>query len=257
MTRNQIIQCDVLDGLRELPDNSVDLVITSPPYNKAGINGRCSRFHASNWEQSINYNGDIDVDCMPEPGYEDWQVEVLNQLYRVLKQDGSVFYNHKNRIVRRQGYIISPWQWITRTPFLVRQVITWDRRSSPSVNNQRYLPVTEEIFWLAKSATPRFRRPADAPQKTEVWSIPYEQNTTHPAPFPIDIPDAIIPCVAQGERILVLDPFIGSGTTAVSAMKHDCDFLGFELFKEYVDMAKERMGEVPGWTCKWDKWYRA
>lgn len=71
--------------------------------------------------------------------------------------------------------------------------------------------------------------------------MPPQKNTEHPAPFPIEIPDNIIPCVAQGEKITVLDPFMGSGTVAVSAIKHGCDYIGFEKFQQYIDLANKRI----------------
>ena len=78
---------------------------------------------------------------------------------------------------------------------------------------------------------------------TEVWKFAPDKNNPHPAPFPIELPDNIIPCVAQGERITVLDPFMGSGTVALSAVKNGCDYIGFEKFQEYVDMANNKISE--------------
>lgn len=55
------------------------------------------------------------------------------------------------------------------------------------------------------------------------------------------MPNNIIPCVAQGERITVLDPFMGSGTVALSAKQHGCNYIGFEKFQKYVDIANKKM----------------
>lgn len=71
-----------------------------------------------------------------------------------------------------------------------------------------------------------------------------ETNNEHPAPFPITLPDNIIPSVAQGERILVLDPFLGSGTVAMSAIKNGCDYIGFDKIQEYVDMAEKNLAKI-------------
>lgn len=240
MEKNKIYNCDVLDGLRQLPDSSVDLIITSPPYNKGGLNGVPKPNSARKWHMNINYNGDSNVDKMPEGEYEDWQVVILNECYRVLKEDGSMFYNHKNRI--HKGCLVSPYQWLYRSDFIIRQELIWDRGSTNIVNTCRYLPTTELIFWLTKSSNPRFYRGKDVMYKKEVWSIPFERNTLHPAPFPIAIPDNIIDCVqCDGERLLVLDPFMGSGTVGLSAKRHGCDYIGFEKFGEYVKMAEERI----------------
>ena len=240
MDLNKVYNVDVLEGLGKLEDKSVDLIITSPPYNKAGINGLYKRYNR-NWTVTIDYGGDANIDSMPEEEYEQWQIKILNECFRVLKDDGSMFYNHKNRIATGEGEIISPYKWLYQTPFKIRQEIIWDRKCTPNVYNVRYMPTTELIFWLAKSNKPRFKRDNEAEFKTEVWTLPVRKNTEHPAPFPIELPDNIIPSVAQGERITVLDPFMGSGTVAVSAIKNGCDYIGFELFPEYIDMTNKRI----------------
>lgn len=237
---NKIYCCDVLEGLKQLDDESIDLIITSPPYNKFGLNGKQA---ANKWKSSIDYGGDINIDNMNEEDYQNWQVEILNELYRVLKPKGSLFYNHKNRIIKGTGEISNPWTWIVRSPFKIRQEIIWDRGSTNNVDRCRYLPTTEKIFWLTKSTRPRFDRNEDTLFKKEVWSFPFKTKTDHPAPFPELLPDNIINCVAQGKRITVLDPFMGSGTVAASAKFNGCDYIGFELLPEYVEMATRRVEE--------------
>lgn len=128
-----------------------------------------------------------------------------------------------------------------KTPFKVRQEIIWNRGSTPNLHNSRYYPTTELIFWLTKAERPRFKRDAECQYKNEIWDIVPEKNTEHPAPFPIELPDNIIPSIALGERITVLDPFMGSGTVALSAIKNGCDYIGFDKYQEYVDMANERI----------------
>lgn len=246
LEKNHIYQCDVLDGLRQLDDESVDLIITSPPYNKAGLNGvrKLDRGIKDVWHHNIKYNCDANNDNMPEDQYQDWQVEILNECYRVLKADGSLFYNHKNRSVYGKGYVISPLQWILRSPFRLRQEIIWLRCGSPSLHRCRFLQDTEKIFWLTKQVKPRFNIDWKNGQfRGEVWRLCPDKNTGHPAPFPIAIPDNIIPNVLRGGdgNLLVLDPFMGSGTVALSALKNGCDYIGFEKFQMYVDMAENRI----------------
>lgn len=223
---------DVLEGLKQLDDESIDLIITSPPYNKMGLNGVQK---GQKWNKTIDYNDDPQNDNMNEQDYQNWQTEVLKECHRVLKKDGSMFYNHKNRI--HKGEIVSPYKWLFKTPFKIRQEIIWDRGSGQNVNRCRYIPTTELIFWLTKSESPRFDRTKDTIFKNEVWKFRFEKGTEHPAPFPLLLPNNIIPCVSKGEKITVLDPFVGSGTVAVSAKNHGCDYIGFEKFKKYVDMA--------------------
>lgn len=236
---NKIYNCDVLEGLKQLEDNSIDLIITSPPYNKAGLNGIQK---GKKWNGTIDYNNDVSVDMLPEDEYQKWQIDILTECYRVLKNDGSMFYNHKNRIVKGKGEVSNPYSWIIKSPFRVRQELIWDRGSTNDVNRRRYLPCTEKIYWLTKSDKPKFDRKIDTPFKKEVWSFPFEKNTKHPAPFPIELPNNIIHCCkTDDERLVVLDPFMGSGTVALSAINYDCDYIGFELFEEYIELAQKRI----------------
>lgn len=239
---NKIYCCDVLSGLRQLDDNSIDLIVTSPPYNKNGMNKSIKQTKNCKWTKSIDYGGDSNIDNLPEPVYQEWQIKILDECYRVLKSDGSMFYNHKNRIKSGSGEIVSPYEWLHKTFFKIRQEIIWDRGSTNNVDKSRYLPTTEKIFWLTKSTRPNFSRELDTKFKKEVWSFPFEKSTKHPAPFPIDLPDNIISCIPNKENIIVLDPFMGSGTTALSAIKNGCKgYIGFEKFQEYIDLANERI----------------
>jgi modification methylase len=232
---------DVLEGLRQLDDESIDLIITSPPYNKMGLNGNQK---GVKWVGTIDYGNDKNIDNKPEDEYQKWQIDILNECFRVLKKDGSMFYNHKNRIIKGKGEISNPYSWIIKTNFKVRQEIIWDRGSTGDVNRRRYLPTTEKIFWLTKSEKPIFDRKIDTPFKKEVWSFPFSTNTEHPAPFPIELPNNIIHCIKNDRNITVLDPFMGSGTVAVSAKQYGCNYIGFELLPEYIEMSEKRIREV-------------
>lgn len=130
MELDRIYCIDVLEGLKQLEDNSIDVIITSPPYNKAGLNGKQK---GQNWYKTIDYGGDSEIDNKNEEEYQQWQIEILNECYRVLKNDGVMFYNHKNRIVKGKGYIISPYQWLTQTPFMIRQEIVWNQFGGANV----------------------------------------------------------------------------------------------------------------------------
>ena len=237
---NRIYNIDVMDGLKLLDDNSIDLIITSPPYNKAGLNGIQK---GKKWKGTIDYNDDVSVDNIPEDEYQKWQIDFLNECFRVLKSDGSMFYNHKNRI--HKGEIVSPYQWLFKTKFKIRQEIIWDRGSTNNVNTCRFLPMTELVFWLTKTTKPNFYRSLTTKYTNETSSFPFEKNTKHPAPFPIDLPNNIMDCIPSKENnnIIVLDPFMGSGTVALAALQHNFEYIGFEKFKIYVDMTNERINK--------------
>ena len=239
MRLNTIVKTDVMEGMKLLPDKSIDIIITSPPYNKAGLNGIAKEHPKDNWKRTIVYGGDMSIDCKPEDEYQRWQIDFLNECERVLKDDGSLFYNHKNRI--HKGFIVSPYEWILKSRMRVRQEITWNRGSNNNLAPYRYIPSNEIIFWLTKSKRVSFTRPVGLENKMETWNIGFKRNTEHPAPFPLEIPDTILACIPNDGDKIVLDPFMGSGTVAISAIKHNFRWLGFELLGEYVDMANNRI----------------
>lgn len=233
---NKVHNIDVLQGLKEIDDESIDIIITSPPYNKAGLNGKCK---GAKWNKTIDYGGDFNIDNKPENEYQDWQLEILKECYRVLKKDGLMFYNHKNRIVKGKGYIITPYCWLLKSPFLIRQEIIWNRKNGPNQDPSRYVPSYENIYVLTKEKDTIFKRKKDAEHKTDIWTINPDRHNDHPAPFPIDIPRNILHNIdveeGRGRDIVVLDPFMGSGTTAKAAIEKGYNYIGIELVPEYIE----------------------
>jgi len=226
---------DCIEGLKELDDNSVDTIITSPPYNKKGLLGSIKQGNQIWGKFNIDY-ATYDDD-MPEDEYQAWQVELLNQCYRVIKEDGSIFYNHKPRRHKNRAYL--PWDFIQQSDANLYQLIIWDRRNSPNIRNDVLVPSTEHIYWLCKKKPKVFRDQVDPAYRGEVWVIPPERQKKHPAPFPEVLVDACIKLSTQ-EGDLVLDPFMGSGTTALVAQECDRIWMGFEIDPHYASVTEER-----------------
>ena len=229
------VECiDVLEGLRSLEDESIDIIITSPPINKAGLNGICK---GARWNKTIDYGGDINVDKKPEDEYQKWQLDILNECYRVLKSDGMMFYNHKNRIVKGKGCSATPYEWLLKSPFLIRQEIIWNRKSGCNQDPSRFVPIYENIYVLTKTKNVCFYRKKDVEHKTDIWTINPDRKNDHPAPFPVDIPRNILNCITK-ENAVVLDPFVGSGTTLKAATEKGYDFIGFDIIPQYINSIK-------------------
>ena len=143
MEINKIYNEDCLETLKRMEDNSIDLVVTSPPYNK-GWYGDWKADKNSAWSVGgIKY--DTYEDAMPPEKYEKWQREIISECMRVLKPSGSLYYNHKDIIFK--GLIVHP-KWVY--DYNVREVILWDRGGSPQISNQFFMPVTEYIWWIVK-----------------------------------------------------------------------------------------------------------
>ncbi len=112
---------DCMNVLTKMEDNSVDLIITSPPYNLNHI----SRLHHNNEDTRLLVTYNSYSDDLSYEEYEKWQVKVLNELYRVLKPSGLLYYNHKERHIK--GYYFNPLNLIQRSLFLPLQTIIGNR----------------------------------------------------------------------------------------------------------------------------------
>lgn len=224
---NKIICGDCLEVMKKLPDNSIDCVITSPPYNKNN-----KKKPNSSWAR-MNIDYEVYDDNLPEEQYQEWQKAIIAELLRVIKPEGSIFYNHKPRY--RNLRCLLPTDFIPMKN--LRQLIIWQRYSSPNVSPITFMQNTEHIYWLCKDK-PRFNK--EFFRFGEVWKMNYDIGNNHPAPFPITIPNRCIEATTKAGDI-VLDPFMGSGTTAMSAKQLDRNFIGVELNPEYCEIAKERL----------------
>jgi len=237
---NRIYQKDCLEGMRELPTHSVDLVVTSPPYNLRNSTGGGMRNGSGGlWEGARLLNGyEGYEDDMPRDAYVAWQRQCLEEMCRVVKPEGAIFYNHKWRV---QGGLLEDQHEIVQG-FPVRQIIIWQRAGGINFNLGYFLPTYEVIYLICRD---EFRLASKDPQHPkaacavgDVWSIPQDSNNPHPAPFPIEIP---LRCIEATDAKVVLDPFMGSGTTAIAAEILGREWIGFEVSEEYVAQAQERM----------------
>ena len=222
---------DCLHLMRELPDECIDLIITSPPYNLG------NKHHTDNYtfRPYANYN-----DNLPECEYQKWQVDVLNECHRILKANGSLLYNHKNRI--RNGLQISPYEWLYKTNFTIKQEIVWFNRSQ-NFDKCRFYPMTERIYWLTKSPKTKL---FNAISHHDVFDAkewkPQGTKGKFKRAFPVKMVKDLLSCFPNAN--IVLDPFLGSGTTAVACVECGKHYIGFELCEEHYNIACERLDEV-------------
>ena len=128
----------------------------------------------------------------------------------------------KNRIKNHQQ--ISPYEWIFKTPLIVKQELVWFNRSQ-NFDKIRFYPMTERIYWLAKSEKTLFRNNINHHDLfgREEWKVE-GTNKEHKRAFPIKMVEDFISCFP--ENSIIFDPFMGSGTTGVAALKLGRDFCG-------------------------------
>jgi len=266
MEINKIYCMDCLDGMKQLNDKSIDVVVTSPPYNIG-----------------IKYNKYSDN--LSRDDYLNWIEEVVKEIKRVLKDDGSFFINI--------GYTAKdPWiafdvANVIRKHFKLQNTIHWiksiaiqkeDVGNYPNIigdiavghykpiNSDRFLSIMHEyIFHFTKngdvkldklaigvpyqdkSNIKRFNRKGDLRDRGNTWFIPYEtiqskeKERPHPATFPPKLPEMCIKLHGVKRTNLVLDPFMGIGSTAIACIRLGVNYIGFEIDEYYCKVAEERI----------------
>lgn len=235
---------DCLDILPAI--SGADLIVTSPPYNL----GSRPWAHLGHWKSGgsaggngkwqAGYDGgsgatyDEHGDDMTHAEYVAWQGDVLNACWGSLSDTGAIFYNHKPRVVGTEV-----WLPLELNPGLpLRQIIVWARAGGINYSSTAYVPTHE---WLMVMAKPAWRLKNQAASGVgDVWRIPQERHNDHPAPFPIAIPARAIETTNPK---LVLDPFVGSGTTLRAAKDLGVRAIGIEKSEAYCEMAAKRMGQ--------------
>lgn len=225
--RFRLYNADCIEVLKNLADNSVDLIITSPPYNL----GKTHHTGNNRFKSYTNYD-----DNMPENEYQQWQIQVLNECYRVLKDNGSMFYNHKNRI--RGGVQITPYEWILKSKFIIKQELVWFNRSQ-NFDKIRFYPMTERIYWLTKKSSTKLINNINH-HDLFTWQ-PKGTKSKFKRAFPIDLPLDILKCFPNSE--IVLDPFMGSGTVGEACILLNKNFIGIEIDEDSYNIAMRRIND--------------
>lgn len=238
--RNQIF-CKSSENMDDLPDNSVGLMITSPPYNVGK-----------------EYDEDMDLDQ-----YLSFLKRVLTETYRVLEPGGRACINIANS--GRKPYIPLSHHislMMIDIGFLMRGEIIWIKAegangscawgsfrspSNPTLRDiHEYILVFSKVgFKRAYSGESTITKEDFMRDTLSVWRFNPESATKigHPAPFPIELPARLINLYSyKGD--LILDPFMGSGTACVAAKKLDRDYIGYDIEERYCKMAQNRLNTI-------------
>ena len=252
---NKIYNEDCLEGMRRIPDGFVDLTVTSPPYDNLRT-----------------YNGNIE-----QWSFAKFQ-GIAKELYRVTKQGGVVVWVVGDATVKgsETGTSFKQALYFKEIGLNLHDTMIWNKGGFSAVGalKTRYAPVFEYMFILTKGKIKTFNPIKDKPnkhsgklihktkrledgsiktgtpyisseygQRYNIWDIfPQRQKgkDCHPAPFPEQLAnDHIISW--SNENDIILDPFMGSGTTAIACINTNRNYIGFELDATYCDIANERI----------------
>jgi site-specific DNA-methyltransferase (adenine-specific) len=258
---------DCISGMRaNLRNSSIDVVVTSPPYN-------------------IGINYGAHKDNLPRGKYLDWMGEVAAQVKRVLKNKGSFFLNVGS--TPRDRWIAWDVARILANHFVLQNVIHWvksiaiaksDAGNYPNIISDiavgHFKPIVskrflndchEYIFHFTKNGAVELDKLAvgvpyqdksnigrwksakeDKRDRGNMWFIPYDtinsrSERPHPATFPVKLPEMCIKLHGIRNGLLVLDPFLGIGSTALACLNLGVSFVGFDIDKDYIDEAIRRL----------------
>ena len=225
----QLYNDDCLKVLPTIPENSVDLIITSPPYED--ISG-------------AGYTSDS-KDILFFKLYSEFIDNVFQQYHRVLKENGQIFFNIKSKTFNKS--LRSP-HWLEFTSgfqkFIFKSYIIWKYAGSFDSTKSRFHLDYEIVYHLSKGNNIHINDNIDLHDPlSSVWYIPHniaKNERVHPTQMPIAVVDHILKIVGVSGNT-VLDNFMGSGTTGVSCKKNNINFIGIELNPKNFDIAKQRI----------------
>jgi DNA modification methylase len=252
-----IIYLKSSENMENIPDKSIDLIVTSPPYNIDIKYGNTTKGGKAVKSKAKKY-----TDNLPEEEYRAMLGNVFNECKRVLKDNGSIWVNIKNRY--SDNSIITPF-WLEGyfKEMYLKNLIVWNFDWGGSTN-KRFAPRYEFVFWYTKSKNNYIfnlddvkipalnyrpdRYKSQMKNPSDVWKIPmisgnFLERTGHPAQYPEKLVERIV-LAGTNENDIVMDPFMGSGTTAVVAKKLNRHYIGFEVVPEYIDMANIRVANI-------------
>ena len=228
MELNKIYNMDCIEGMKELTDESIDIVITSPPYED--ISG-------------AGYSA-VNKDILFFKLYSEFMDKMFIELYRVLKEDGQIFFNIKSKT--HNSELRTP-HWVEFIDafkhFKLKSYIIWKYAGSFDSSKKRFHLDYEIIYHLSKSDDIYLNEECGIKDPlSSVWYVPHNiQDRLHPTQMPEGVVERIL-TVCGHPNITVLDTFSGSGTTCAVAKKFNYNYIGFEINPEYCKIAENRIG---------------
>jgi len=241
MKTNTIIQGDCLEVMKEIPDKSIDCIITDPPYNISKENDNRDRSKLNSpimrRKKSLNYDFG-EWDNMERQDFLDFTKKWLRECCRVLKDGGAFISFFNKEDISYLGWVSNEFDIRTRT------IICWHKTNPvPSFRKVNYLSACEYIWIGSKGKKPwvfNFKQQKEMHNFFETPNKSSYGKTKHPTEKPESLMEHLIQ-IHTKEEAVVLDPFLGSGTTAVACLKLNRKFIGIEKEEEYVKIAKQRI----------------
>jgi DNA modification methylase len=219
-----------LETMAKMPNNFVDYVLTSPPYNvgKNGLNGEGKKYN-------------LHSDTLDSSNYFEQQKHLINELLRVTKYH--VFYNiqllsgNKNSVMKLMGVFADN----------IKEIIIWNKKNGVPAMEQGVFNSAYEYIIVFSNDQPNKRKFYDTEFRGTQNNVFTIKNThsnpfsdVHKAIMPLDIPRYFMQLFGK-EKDIWYDPYMGTGTTAVAAIEEKRKFIGSEISQEYIDLSNKRL----------------
>ena len=233
---DRIYRIDAIKGLKRLHDGSVDLIVTDPPYNIASP----SRMTMKSGKPISTMKAWGKWDSMHPFDYDVLIMSVISECFRVLKPGGALYMFTARE---QNGYFIR--QAVARGFTYRNQLAMVKKNPLPSLSKSNWRSAFDTCLYVTKGKPKTFNFISQAVCKNIFLYANTHRQTQHPTEKPLDLIKLIVQ-VSSNEGDLVIDPFMGSGTTAVACKTLNRRCIGFELEEEYIKMARERLKRTRG-----------
>lgn len=241
MRLNYIDNIDCMEGLADIPDGSVDLVLTDPPYSSGGAFSGDRRSRTATKYTATDYEGaaqlpDFSGDNMDQRGFMEFTRQVFAKCREKTKPEGVIacFIDWRNLPALCDSLQAAGWVW--------RGIAVWNKPNGRPQKG-RFRNEFEFIVWGSNGPMPFDRGVGCLPGYYRYPNVA-SKDRQHQTEKPLQLIEDLLEIVPKGAT--VLDPFIGSGTTAVACVRTGRNYIGFELGKEYHEIALQRIAaETP------------
>ena len=207
---------DCLELMKDIPDESIDMILTDPPYGMAFQSGyRTIRYEKIKGDQSLN-----------------WLDDFVDEIFRVSK-------NNTAHYMFCSFHHIDVFKQAIQKKFKVKNIITWVKNNTPMGDLKgSFASKTEFIIFFQKG-----RRLINGKRDSNVFEYDRTGNKFHPTQKPVDMTEHMLSKFSD-EGNVILDPFMGSGTTGVACVNTNRNFIGYELDQDYFDIATKRINKA-------------
>ncbi len=224
---------DAATVARVMGGEKADMVFTSPPYNRGTTTG--GGFNAGGLSQQLIDSYSDYADDRTVKDYRDWQSSLLLSWWKLLADNGAIFYNHRPRV--QNGIYETPLEWNPGLP--IRQIVIW--HSGAGIN---FAPTHYRVSheWIVIYAIPAFRLSSKGDSGIgDVWQFGATRIDGHPAPFTVDLP---ITALKTTTCAIVFDPFSGSGTTLIACQNLARRCRAIEISPAYCAVTLQRFTDA-------------